>query len=284
MFLLLFILFIIGGTFCIIYPWLLPSGSVIYVVWLGLTFMGVMLMWIGGIIFLMRVVSTRAHLFLPLPKANEVISIHERRGGHGQFRRGIVDALEHIRMKDMIFKDTGGGTRVAGHRVVKTMETVNHNIPDWTAQYLYTIRKKYMVDSPEKLKTLYEKLQGLKRPIPGVMSIEQQLLQIPELKTVMENDDTRFKDDLLNMRFEDLRSMAELCYDGQVIHYEDYEKFQEAAAPYDMESYSKRREIHRMMQMIHYRDVMQTDWVKYVIPVSILLIIGAIAYQIFMGG
>jgi len=284
MFMMLFMLFMLAGSICIIYPWLLPPGTVIYIVWLGLTVMGVMMIWIGAMIFLMRVVMTRAHLFLPMPKNNEVISVHERRGGHGQFRRGIVDALEHIRMKDMIFKDTGGGTRVGGHRLVKTMETVNHNIPDWTAQYLYTIRKKYMIDAPEKLKELYKALQGLKKPIPGVMTIEQQLEAIPELKAVMQNEDPKFKQDLLNMRFEDLQSMAELCYDGTVIHYEDYEKFQEAAAPYDMESYSKRREIHRMMQMLHYRDVMQNDWVKYAFPLAVFLIIAAIAYQIFAGG
>lgn len=284
MFLALLMLFVMGGSFCILLPWVMPSGTFIYVVWIGLTVMGLMMIWIGVLLFVMRVVMTHAHLFLPLPRANEVISIHERRGGQGAFRRGIVDVLEHIRMKDMIFKDTGGGTRVAGHRVVKTMETVNHNVPDWCAQYLYKIRTKYMVDDPKKLKELYEKLKGLKRPIKDVITIEDQLKRIPELKPVME-DETKEqqKKELLNMKIEDLQSMAEMLYNGQVIHFEDYEKFQEAAAPYDMESYSKRREIHRMMQMMHYRDVLQSDWAKYIIPICILLILGAVAYQIFGG-
>lgn len=283
MFLMILMLFGLGGTFCIIYPWMLPPGTVEYVVWVGLTVMGLMMIWIGVMLYVMRAVMTHAHLIMALPKASEVISIHERRGGHGELRKGLIDALEHIKMKDMIFKDTGGGTRVAGHRVIKTMETVNHNVPDWMVQYLFRIRKKYMVDSPEKLKALHLKLKDLKNPIPGVMDIEQQLKMIPELKPVMENEDDSHKKELLKMRVEDLREMAELLYNGEMIHYEEYEKFQDAAAPYDMESYSKRREIHRMMQILHYRDAMSSDWIKYVLPLAILLILGAIAYQIFGG-
>jgi hypothetical protein len=246
--------------------------------------MGIMMMWIGVMLLIMRMVATRAHLFLPLPMANEVICIHERRGGQGSFRRGMVDVLEHIKLKDMIFKDTGGGTRVAGHRVVKTMETVNHNVPDWVAQWLFQIREKYLVDSPVALRALYEKLKTLKKPIPNVLTLENQLLAIPELKQVM--TDPKYEDKknaLLDMAVGDLQQMAELLYNGQVIHFEDYERFQEAAVPYDMESYSKRREIHRMMQMMSYRDLTQTDWMKWAIIIFVLVIAAGIAFAFFGG-
>jgi len=279
MFMMLFTLFMLCGTICILLPWFMPYGTFIYIVWLGMTMMGVMMMWIGGMVFIARCVMTRAHLFLPMPRGTEVISIHERRGGYGQFKRGFLDALEHIRVKDMIFKDTGGGTRVAGHRLIKTVETVNHNIPDWAAQYMHKIRDKYMIESLEKLEALAKALKNLHKPMGDVMTIEKQLEAIPELKLVME--DEKRKKELLDMSLEDLQQMSEMLYHGQIIHFEDYEKFQEAAAPYDMESYSKRREIHRMMQMLHYRDVMQSDWTRIIIPVCILLILGAIAYQIF---
>jgi hypothetical protein len=265
-------------------PWLMPPGTFIYIVWIGLTIMGIMMMWIGVMLLIMRMVTTRAHLFLPLPKANEAICIHERRGGQGSFRRGFVDSLEHIKLKDMIFKDTGGGTRVAGHRVVKTMETVNHNVPDWVAQWLFQIRQKYMVESPVALRALYVALQGIKKPVHNVLTLEAQLLAIPELKTVMtdpKHDDK--KKALLNMEVSDLQQMAELLYNGEVIHFEDYERFQEAAVPYDMESYSKRREIHRMMQMMNYRDVTQTDWMKWAIIIFVLVIAAGIAFAFFGG-
>lgn len=284
MFLMLCVLFLMCGSICVILPWLMPPGFFIYIVWYGMTIMGLMMIWIGPMLLIMRMVGTRTHLFLPLPRPNEVIALHERRGGQGQFRRGVVDALEHIRLKDMIFKDTGGGTRVAGHRLVKTMETVNHNIPDWMAQWLFQIRSKYMVDSPEKLKKLYDSLKELKKPVPGVLSVEDQLLLIPELKIIM--TDAKYmknKAAILDMDVSDLRQMSELLYNGEVIHYEGYEQFQDAATPYDMESYSKRREIHRMMQMMSYRDVGDANWMKWALIIFVLVIAAGIAFAFFKG-
>lgn len=284
MFLMLCIMFLACGSICIMLPWLMPPGFFVYVVWMGMTMMGLMMIWIGPILLIMRMVGTRTHLFIPLPRANEVITIHERRGGQGQFRRGVVDALEHIKLKDMIFKDTGGGTRVAGHRLIKTMETVNHNIPDWMAQWLFQIRQKYMVDSPEKLKALHDRLNNLKKPIGELNSIESQLKQMPELKTIMTDDKYKeHKDALLKMDITDLQQMSELLYNGEVIHYEEYERFQEAASPYDMESYSKRREIHRMMQMMSYRDVTDANWMKWALIIFVLVIAAGIAYAFFGG-
>lgn len=282
MFLMLCMLFLMCGSICVMIPWLMPPGTFIYIVWLGMTIMGLMMIWIGPMLLIMRMVGTRTHLFLPLPKANEVITIHERRGGQGQFRRGTIDALEHIKLKDMIFRDTGGGTRVAGHRLIKTMETVNHNIPDWTAQWLFQIRQKYMVDSPEKLKKLYNSLKNLQPAISGVITIEDQLRKIPELNPIMTDEKyIKNKESLLKMELADLQQMSELLYNGVAIHYEDYERFQDSATPYDMESYSKRREIHRMMQMMSYRDVGDANWMKWVLIIFILVIAAGIAYAFF---
>jgi predicted RNase H-like nuclease (RuvC/YqgF family) len=140
-----------------------------------------------------------------------------------------------------------------------------------------------MVDNPEKLKALYDKLKKLHKPIPGldVSSIENQLRAIPELDMVMKDKDkTRA---LLDMELRDLQNMSELLYTGQIIHMEVYEKFQEAASPYDLESYTKKHEIHALMRWLHYKDVNAPDWMKWVIILFVLLIAGAIAYQIFGG-
>jgi hypothetical protein len=122
-------------------------------------------------------------------------------------------------------------------------------------------------------------------PGPGILSLEEQLKRIPELSLIM--TDPKYEKNrrsLLGMKMEDIQQMSELLYHGQVVHFEDYERFQEAAVPYDMESYSKRREIHRMMQMMSYRDLTQTDWMKWVVIMGVLLILGAIAYTVFAGG
>ena len=268
------------GTICISLPLLMP-GYFIEIVFIGLQIMGLMMIWVGCLLYAMRSVVTGANLLNELAGPLEVLCLHEKRGGSARIRKGKLDILDHIKLREMIFKDTGGGVRVAGHRLVHTKETVNHNIPDWAAQYIHQISQKYMVDNPERLKSLYGALQKLKPEIPGVVSIEYQLRQIPEFEIVMKDPDR--KQVLLNMRLEDLQNMSELLYDGQIVHMETYEKFQEAASPYDLESYTKKHEIHRMMQWFHYKDVNAPDWMKWVIILFVLLIAGAIAYQIFGG-
>lgn len=270
MFFRIFVSFVLGGTICILLPILYPMFF-IWITFMGLIIMGLMLIWTGCLLYAARSITTGGYLLNEIARPLEVLSIHERRGGQGRLRKGMITELEHIRVgKDMIFKDTGGGTRVAGHRIIKTCETVNHNIPDWAAQYLYKIRKKYMIEEPEKLKILYDKLHGLKNPIPGVISIEDQLRMIPELNVVMQDEDK--KKELLNMELMDLQQMAEMLYDGQIIHYEDYERFQEAAAPYDLESYTKRRDVQRILEMVHFRDINAPDWMKWVIILFILFV------------
>jgi hypothetical protein len=283
MFFMIFIMFLMCGSIFIMLPLILP-GYFIDIVFIGLQIMGLMMIWVGCLMYAGRSVATGGYLLNELSKPNQVLAIHERRGGSARIRRGALDILEHIRVRGMIFKDTGGGFRIAGHRIVHTKETVNHNIPEWAAQYIHMIHDKYMVDDPVKLKVMYEKLKGLHKPIQGldVSSVEHQLNAIPEFEMVMK--DPLKRQSLLDMELKDLQNMSELMYDGQIVHFEDYEKFQEAASPYDLESYTKKHEIHALMRWLHYKDVNAPDWMKWVIILFVLLIAGAIAYQIFGSG
>jgi len=281
MFFMIFILFLLTGTVFVMLPLMLP-GFFIEMVFYGLQIMGLMMIWVGCLLYAMRSVATGSHLLNELAGPTEVLCLHEKRGGSARLRKGKLDILDHIKLKEMLFKDTGGGTRLAGHRVVCTKETVNHNIPELLAQYIYQVSMKYRVDNPELLKKLYTHLRELRPPIPGIITLEQQLSMIPELELVMK--DEKQKQVLLNMRLEDLQNMSELLYDGTIVHMETYEKFQEAASPYDLESYTKKHEIHRMMQWFHYKDINAPDWLQYIIILSVLLIMGAIAYQVFGTG
>ena len=282
MFFMMLMMFVLGGSVCIMLPLMMPTYF-IYMVYMMLMIMGIMMIWIGVLLYVMRSMMTGAYLLNELAGPTEVLPLHERRGGGARLMKGKLDILEHIRTKGMIFKDTGGGIRIAGHRIVNTKETVNHTISPLIAQYIHMIHDKYMVDDPESLRKLYEALKGLKKPIPGgAIDLEYQLNLIPELKLAMQ--DPKHKQELLNMELKDLQQMGELLYDGQVIHMEDYEKFQEAASPYDLESYTKKHEMHRMMQWFHYKEMGTQDWMKWVIPLAIILILGAIAYQIFGSG
>jgi hypothetical protein len=277
MFFMLFILFLMGGSICILLPVLMPD-MFMWIVFMGMIIMGLMMIWTGCLIYAGRSVSTGGYLLNEMAKPNEVLTLHERRGGQGKLRRGTLEVLEHIKLgKDMLFKDTGGGIRVAGHRIVKTVETVNHNIPDWIAQYLHQVKIKYMVDDMEKIKILHTKLKALQKPIPGVMTIEDQLKAIPELNVIMQ--DPKLKLELINMNLKDLQQMSELMYDGEIIHYEDYEKFQQAAAPYDMQSYTNRKGVQIVMEMIHFRDVNAPDWMKYGVMILLVCIGGFFILQ-----
>jgi hypothetical protein len=257
----------------ILYP-----GLFLDVVFMGLILMGLAMIWTGCLLYAARSVVTGGYLLNETAKPNEVLTLHERRGGQGKLRRGTLEVLEHIKVgKDMLFKDTGGGIRVAGHRIVKTVETVNHNLSDKIAQYLYTIKKKYMADDLNKIKVLHDKLKQLKQEIPHVMSIEDQLKLIPELNVVME--DPEMKKELLKMSLKELQQMSETMYDGEIIHYEDYEKFQQAAAPYDMQSYTNRKGVQIVMEMTHFRDVNAPDWMKYGIMILLVCIGGFFLMQ-----
>jgi hypothetical protein len=283
MFFMIFIMFVMCGSICVMLPLLMP-GFFIEIVFIGLQVMGVMIIWVGALLYAARSVATGGYLLNEMAKPNEVLALHERRGGTARLRRGTLDILEHIRLKGMLLKDTGGGIRIAGHRIVSTKETVNHTIPEWAAQYIHMIHDKYMVDSPDKLKALYIALKGLHKEIPGLdtSTIKHQLEQIPELEMVMR--DEKKKQSLLDMELIELQNMAELLYDGQIIHMEDYEKFQEAASPYDLESYNKKHEIRAMMRWFHYKDVNTPDWMKYAIVIFIICLGAGMAFMMMKGG
>jgi len=281
MFFILLVGFCAGGTLCILFPILMPEFFN-YMMLLMMIILGIVLIWVGIMLYAARSVSTGAYYLNEPAKAMRVLTIHERRGGQARIRPGRIVELEHIRVgKDMIFKDTGGGCRIAGHRVIKTCETVPHNIPDWAAQYVYQIRQRYMLENKEQLESLYKQLKALKKSIPGVMSIEDQLRMIPELNPVMQ-DEVK-KRELLNMSLMDLQQMSELLHSGDIIHYEDYERFQENAAPYDLESYTKRRDVARILEMIHFRDINAPDWMKYVIILVVLFVGAALAFKMIGG-
>ncbi len=78
--------------------------------------------------------------------------------------------------------------------------------------------------------------------------------------------------------------MAEALYDGTSANIRDYYDFEESAAPYDMDSFVTHQFAHRTWQFNTYSKMGGIDWQKAVIPVTILLIMGAIAYQIFGAG
>jgi hypothetical protein len=245
--------------------------------------MGLFFICISAFILMARLQQTGAYLFADVPSKNHVILLHSRRGKNPNavFLKGILMDLEFIRSKNKIFKDTGGGTRICGHDVRFTHETIAHDIPLWLGEYLHKIKTRYNIHNHEELRDLYKQLKELKQPIPGVMSLEDQLNQIVELQNILKNPER--KQSLLKLSVEDLHHMAETLVDGQTIHMEDAESFIESATPNELDSLMTQDAAHQFLRFKGYRDPGDINFAKW-IPLMMMLMIGAaLAFSIIYG-
>lgn len=278
MFIALFVMFLVGGSIFCLLDVIMP-GVLIPFVALSMRVTGITLIFVGGFLLVSREIQTGADKITGISKPYEKLLFHKRRGGKTFILKGTLAPLEHIVVRNkrdwMIFKDTGGGRNLAKHDVAFTSETVSHTIPEVIAQYIYKIKYKFGVDNLKGLKELHDNLRHI--------SSHEDLFSIAALKDVL--NDPEKKQLLMEMKVEDLRRMSECLYDGEIIHMEDYEDFQESAAPYDMESYTQKKITQRIWQYKMYQPMGGAmDYMKWVLAIIILFIGGAIAYQIFLGG
>lgn len=279
MFVVLFLIFLLAGSILMFPEMVFPFYLLPQVV-LGMKIIGLILIWSGGCLLVGRLIQTGGGVFTALPTPGQYIDIHLRRGRNAKIIKGKLTDLEHLQTKGKLYKDTGGGFRIGGHDVRVTHETIDHNIPMEIAQYVHQIKLKYHVNGIQELTILYDKLKALHRPIPG-MTLENQLELIPELEALMNKPET--KQQLVNMDLEHLQNMAELLYDGQTIHYEDYERFTESTSPNELDSFVEKHVNHRLRQNQMYTSAGTVDWVRWAPTIFMGLIVGAIAFVIITG-
>jgi len=237
--------------------------------------LGAALIGIGVCILSIRIVQTGVHLFINPVKPRRVILLHQRRGKNPNafFLPGRLEELEHISARNKLFKDTGGGFRIAGHDVRRTHETICHDIPEWLGQYFYQVSKKYGVEDIEELETIYNAIKNMK--------------SLETLKAIIDpdivNDEEKWKE-IEKMDINDVRNLSELLYTGQIIHMEDAENFISSATPNELDTYVNQKWSHKLMQTKTYGAPGYVDWAKW-IPILVVLFIGAaIAFQIIAGG
>jgi len=244
---------------------------------------------LGGVLLTWRLIQTKAHLFLPLPRQDRKIGIHKRRDGTASFLPLKMIDLEHLTAKNKLFKNTGGNFRIAGHDVFLTDETLGYTKPIWLGEYFHSIKNKYGIQNRKQLLSLAEKLRKLQAPSVEIKdgrpvvhnSLEEQLSSIEELHDIMQDPEKRQV--LLNMPLYDLQNMAEHLYDGRTVHLEDVEQFVEGAAPNDLDTLVDQTVTHRTLQFRAYNPY-ERDWGKWALYFVMILIGGAVAYQIFFGG
>jgi len=108
-------------------------------------------------------------------------------------------------------------------------------------------------------------------------AIVRELESIPELKNAMQ--DPQKREDICNMSVEQLRNMAEMLYDGQVVHMEDAEEFIDTATPNDVDTWVDQRFTRKMMQQKAYKPPGDAEWIKWIPWVVMLMIGAAVAIQ-----
>lgn len=242
--------------------------------------LGMALVFIGLFFFDVKINQTMVDSFLDPVSVNNVKLIHQRRGKNPNVKilNGKLLDLEHIKTKNKIFKDTGGGFRWAGHDVRRTHETIFHDLPEWLGQYFYQIKNRYMVDDLKKLHELWDKLRDLQPPDECMKTIRQQLEEIPELYEIMK--DPKKRNDLLSLSLKELRNMSELLYDGQIIHMEEVENFLEGTTPNELDSFMTQNTAHKFLQFKNYSDTGNVDWAKWAPVMAMLFLAAGIAVAI----
>jgi len=260
-------------------PIQLPLAIMFTMKIMGLGFFAIGMMILGG-----RIMVTGVGPFIEIPNTQRVILMHQRRGKNPntKFLTAQLDDLEYIRSKNKIFKDTGGGFRIAGHDVRRTHEMISFDIPEWLSQYFYQVKDRYGTHNSEEWKELRNELKNLKQPLEGVMTMEQQLNRIKLLKPIMDNPVK--KKVILDMELEDLQNMTELTYaDGITHHGEEVEEFIESATPNELSVLEKQKYLNDKMEEKHYKEPGEVNWGKFVPYILMLMLGGAIAVAIIAG-
>ena len=240
---------------------------------------GIMLCFIGLIILYARMFQTNAGALMEIPNSKRVILFHQRRGRNPNVRIlvGKLTDLEFIRTKNKLFKDTGGGFRIAGHDCRHTHETICADIPGWLGEYFYKIRKRYGVENIDELQSLYKQL----KKVNDTEDAEIQLNNIEILKPIMGDEEK--KEQLLDLTVDDFHHMSELLYDGTTRHMEDVEAFVESATPNELDALEKQEFLNEMMREKNYSDPGEFNFSKWFPYITTLILVCAVAVVMIMG-
>jgi len=272
-FLTLLICFVAIGSCMTVIDFVMPNFFIPFVA-MGIKFLGIILIWCGVLLYVGRAKSTGAGYFIDLPNPNKTILLLVGNSGarflsttKGELNSLIAKGKHRMRLKDMGFSNY-----IAGHELQVACQTVNVTLPIPVLDAVNKWRKRWHSRNKEEFLDLSKQLKDIK----SYADVEK----ITMLKPLMENPETRKY--IFDLSLDDIRNMRELLYDGQTIDIKSYLDWDETANPYDNESIINRVLAHRAEQRTSYRMGAAGDWAKIVIPVVILFIGGAIAYQLFM--
>ena len=221
--------------------------------------MGFGIIFIGIIVLAGRNKQTGAGLFLDLPSVDTSISIHsdianKRLDPNAKFIKLTNIGLGMYKGRKTVFKNTGGGFRIAGHNVVRTHEKLAADLPEWLGQYLHQVKEKYIVKTDDELFELYKQLKQI--------SNNRDIENISILEPVLKDEKRRIE--LLTMPLEQLQRMQETLFDGETVHMEDVEHFIKLTSPQELDTWIDQEVNKEEREKKRYRDPgVQIDWNKW---------------------
>ena len=269
--------FVLCGTLLSMIDTFLP-GFFMPMVAVMMRWTGIILIWTGIGVYLGRNISTGGSKFddLANPMIGKLIHVGKSSGRILNARKTDPNRLvSKVKRGFMNIKDTGDPINIAGHDVFITSQDIGHNIPLWLCDLIDKWKNKYGVRNEDEWKKLYDQIKNIKT--------FNDLDDIVFLKPIMADPERRKL--LFDMTLDDIRNMRERLFDGRVINAKAYIGWAEGATPYDNESIIDSTVAHYRAQDMSLRALGGAgDYMKYIIPFAIILILGAIAYQIFGGG
>lgn len=250
---------------------------------------GLMLVFIGALVLGVRGYQTRVTPLFNLPSSNQVVLFHQRRGGNPNktVKTGKLLDLEYIKSGNKLFKDTGGGFRIAGHDCRNTHETISFDIPDWMMDYFYQVKQKYGLRNSDEWKKLMKKLKKLKKPVTGETdtTLKNQLENIKLLQPIMNDPEKRKQ--LLGLGYDKIKNLGVLCCDGMTHHGEEVEAFIESATPNELDALTKQKYLNDRMKESNYKNPNESFDYSKLVPIAIgmfIAILGTIVFMSYMGG
>jgi len=248
--------FIMMGTALMFSKYFMPFGPVMNMMF---EIMGFGTILIGVMILAGRDRQTGAGLWMDLPSQDNTISIHsgisnKRLDPNAKFIKLKDIGLGLLKGKKKVFKDTGGGFRIAGHDVRRTHEKIAADLPEWLGQYLYDIKQKYMIKNDKELTQLYKELRTVKT--------HTDLLHLELLKPAFK--DEKRKQEIFSMDIDDVKNLKERLFDGETVHMEEVENFIHLAKPNELDTWIDQEVNKNRLESRNYRDPgSQIDWNKW---------------------
>lgn len=273
-FVMIVIMFMLIGSILVMLDFLLP-GFLIPLVRMLMSYTGIIMMWSGVLVYIVRHMQTRAYYLSDLPNPNNVILFNIGNSGARliKTKKAEMNTLLVHGQHRMRFKDMGNSINMGGHQIQVSSQTQFITFPLWALELVDKWKKRYEIRNKEELLKLEEYLKNIKT--------HDDLLNIPALKTVLA--DPKKKEELWKIPIEEIRLLSERLWDGTTRNIKSYMDFDESASAYDNEAIINKTLAHRAEQRNSLRSIGGID-IKIIITLMIILIMGGIAYQIFAGG